>query len=265
MTPADAKARAVFWDVHSGLPREGPGNRESTARALGLAAPIPQHAQVLDIACGPGMQTLDLAELLPDATICAVDNHEPFVEETNRRAASRGATHRVRAIRADMRSLEFPPASFDLIWCEGAAYIMGVAKALRSWRSLLKPGGKLALSEAVWLRSDPPAEVRRIWCVAYPAMGTVAACRALVRDCGFRLIGDFVLPEAAWWEYFAPKQRRLELLAAKYADDTAAELILRECAAEIANYRRYAQYCGYVFLVMVASEGVGTAGDSISG
>src|SRR5262249_55966709 len=157
--PLDPKARAAFWDVHSGLPREGPGNRASTARALGLAAPIPESPHVLDIACGPGAQTLDLADLLPGATICAVDIHEPFVEETNRRAAARGVANGVRAMRADMRSLEFSPASFDLIWCEGAAYIMGVGKALRSWRPLLKPGGRLALSEAVWLQSDLSDEV----------------------------------------------------------------------------------------------------------
>jgi SAM-dependent methyltransferase len=254
MALTDSKAWAVFWDIHSGLPREGPGNRESTARALGLAAPIPQEAHVLDIACGPGMQTLDLAELLPDATICAVDSHEPFVEETNRRAAAHGAADRVKAICADMRSLEFPPASFDLIWCEGAAYFMGVRHALGSWRSLLKPGGKLALSEAVWLRPDPPEEVRRIWSADYPGMGmgTVETCRDLVRDCGYQLLGDFVLPEAAWWEYYGPMDERLTSLASKYSGDPVAQSILRESAEEIAGYRKYARYYGYVFLVMAA-------------
>ena len=242
--------QTVFWDIHSGLPREGPGNRESTARALALAAPIPPNSQVLDIACGPGQQTLDLAELLPDATICAVDRHGPFVEETNRRAVAHGVPDRVKAIPADMRSLAFSPAIFDLIWCEGAAYMMGLEKALRSWRGLLKPGGKLALSEAVWLRSDPPEEVRRIWSADYPSMGTVEACRALVRDCGYRLLGDFVLPEAAWWEYYEPMRQRLALLASKYAGDAAAELVLRESAEEIAGYRKYSHYYGYVFLVM---------------
>jgi ubiquinone/menaquinone biosynthesis C-methylase UbiE len=242
--------KAVFWDIHSGLPREGPGNRESTAHALGIAAPLPQSARVLDIACGPGMQTIDLADLLPDATICAVDRHEPFVKEVNRRAASRGVSNRVSAVLGDMRSLDFPPASFDLIWCEGAAYIMGVAEALRSWRVPLKPGGKLALSEAVWLRSDPPEDVRRIWSDDYPDMGTIESCRALARECGYRLLGDFVLPDSAWWEYYEPMRRRLESLASKYAGDTAAEAILRESAEEIATYRKYSQYYGYVFLVM---------------
>jgi ubiquinone/menaquinone biosynthesis C-methylase UbiE len=249
----DPKTRSIFWDIHSGLAREGPGNRESTARALGMAAPLPQNAKVLDIACGPGMQTLDLAELLPDATVCAVDLHEPFVEEANRRAASRGVSDRVSATRADMRSLDFPPGTFDLIWCEGAAYMMGVAQALRSWRSLLKPGGKLALSEAVWLRSDPPEDVRRFWS-DYPGMGAVEASRALIRDCGYRLVGHFALPEAAWWEYYEPMGQRLKLLASKYEGDSVAESILRQSAEEIATYQKYSRYYGYAFFVMMRDD-----------
>ena len=140
---------------------------------------------------------MDLATLLPDADITAIDNHRPFVDETNRRAARRGLGRRVRAALGDMRSLDFDPQSFDLIWCEGAAYIMGVDKALRAWRPLLKPGGRLALSEAVWLRTGAPDPVRRCW-DEYPAMGDIDACRTLVRDAGYDLLGDFVLPEATW-------------------------------------------------------------------
>ena len=245
------KIRDVFFDLHNGLPRQGPGDRACTARALRRAGPLPGSAKVLDIACGPGMQTIDLADLLPDAEIIAVDNHQAFVAEVNRRAAARGVGDRVRAITGDMRSLPFPKASFDLIWCEGGAYIMGVGPALRAWRPRLKPGGKLALSEAVWLRPDPPDEIRRFWSDAYPDMRDLAACRSLVRDCGYDLLGDFVLPEEAWWEhYYAPLERRLRQLAPKYAGDAVAQTVLRECRDEIVTYRTYAAWYGYAFLVM---------------
>jgi cyclopropane fatty-acyl-phospholipid synthase-like methyltransferase len=68
---------------------------------------------VLDVACGPGAQTVDLAELLPCATVRAIDLHQPFVEEANRRARARGMAGRMSASCADMRSLEFAPGTFD--------------------------------------------------------------------------------------------------------------------------------------------------------
>ena len=247
----DPHTRAIFFELHSGLPREGPGSRAATARALALAGSLPREPRVLDIGCGPGQQTLDLAALLPDATVTAVDNHPPFVDEVRRRAAERGLCDRVRALVGDMGALAFPPASFDLIWCEGAAYFLGLPAALEAWRPLLAPGGCLALSEAVWLRPEPPAELRRVWDEEYPAMLDVAGCRRIVQAAGYDLLGDFVLPEAAWWDdYYTPMEQRVALLAERYAGDPVAEAVLQEARDEMALHRDYAAYYGYVFLVM---------------
>jgi SAM-dependent methyltransferase len=247
----DPAARRVFFELHRGLPREGPGSRDCTARALALTAPIPPDARVLDIACGPGMQTMDLADLLPDAEITALDNHAPFLAEVKRRAAERGAAGRIATVRGDMAALPFAAGSFDLIWCEGAAYIIGFSAALRAWRALLKPDGRLALSEAVWLRGDAPEQLRRWWADGYPDMGDIESCRQRVRDCGYAVLGDFVLPERAWWEhYYAPMEARLVELAPAYAGDSVAAAVLREHREEIETYRAFAAYYGYAFLVM---------------
>ena len=248
-------AREIFFDVHSDLPRQGPGNRASTARALALAGALPADAQVLDIACGPGMQTLDLADLLPEAKITAVDLQADFVEEGSRRSVSRGVSDRVEFSQGDMHALEFPPASFDLLWCEGAAYIMGVEKALGSWRALLGPGGRIALSDAAWLRSrdGAPRHLQDWWAKGYPDMRDLGGARDLVRACGYQLLGDFVLPAEAWWEhYYTPMTNRLDKLELKYAGDSKAQSVLQGCRYEIANYRAHADWYGYVFLVMRA-------------
>jgi SAM-dependent methyltransferase len=249
----DPKAQQVFFDVYAGMPRAGPGSRACTARALSIAGALPRAPRLLDIACGPGMQTLDLAELLPDAGIVALDNHQPFLVEVARRAASRGAGGRVTTVRADMASIPFPSHSFDLVWCEGAAYIMGLESALRAWRPLLAPEGKLALTEAVWLRPDPPEPVRRCFASGYPGMADVPSCRKLVGDCGYALLDDFVLPEGAWREnYYEPMCARLAQLAPIYAGDLVGEAVLADFRAEIEMYERFAAYYGYVFLVMSA-------------
>lgn len=247
----DPKAVEVFFEVHSMLPREGPGNQPSTARALALAETLPARPRVLDIACGPGQQTLDLAVLLPDATITAVDLHPPFVAEARSRAAAAGLDDRVNVIEGDMTALPFAPGSFDLLWCEGAAYIMGVEAALLAWKPLLAPGGRLACTEAVWLRDDPPEPVRRMWTEEYPAMTDIAANRALVRRCGYTLLGDFVLPQEAWFDdYYGPMAERIEVVAARHEGDPVAGAVLDEAREEIAVYRAFADCYGYLFIVL---------------
>src|SRR5262245_40331320 len=165
----DERQRQIFFEVHSGLPREGPGNRESTQRALALAGALPAASRVLDIACGPGMQTLDLAELLPNATITAIDGHAPFLLQMRRRAAQHGHGPSITEQLAALRALPFAPDSFDLIRCEGAAYIMGLERALEAWRPLLTSNGRMAVTEPVWLRADAPEHVARQW-QSYSAM-----------------------------------------------------------------------------------------------
>ena len=250
----DPHQRRIFFELHSGLPREGPGNQRSTARALAMAGPLPPDPRILDIACGPGMQTMDLAALLSQARITAVDLHEPFLRELQRRARAAGASHRIETLSADMAALPFPAGTFDLIWCEGAAYILGVGEALRAWRPLLRRGGKLALTEAVWLKPDAPEPVRRCW-AEYPGMRDIAFNRQLVRDCGYELLGDFVLPPNAWWDdYYGPKERRLAELIPKHAGDPIASAVLSETQDELEIHRRYADYYGYAFLVMRPRE-----------
>jgi SAM-dependent methyltransferase len=252
----DPEVRRLFFELHSGLPREGPGSRACTARALAVAGALPPAARVLDIACGPGMQTMDLADLLPGAPIVALDTHAPFLAEVDRRAAARAVGARIATVCADMAAIPFPDAGFDLIWCEGATYLIGLENALRQWRPLLRPGGKLALTEAAWLRPDPPEGLRRWWAEGYPAMRDAESCRTLVRDCGYTLLGDFVLPESAWWDdYYEPLRARLAQLSPAYAGNPIWDAVVQDHQTEIDMYRQYASYYGYVFLVMQVGAG----------
>ncbi|MCA9705325.1 MAG: methyltransferase domain-containing protein [Myxococcales bacterium] len=251
----DPRQRTVFFELHQGLPREGPGSRSCTRRALERVGPLPPAPAVLDVACGPGMQTLDLALLLPQARITAVDLHPGFVQEARRRVQAQGWDDRIEVLEGDMRALPFGPASFDLVWCEGAAYIMGLTDALRAWAPLLRDHGRIALTEIAWLRDDVPAALREGWEADYPAMTDVEGCRTRVREAGLVLVDDFVLPESAWWDdYYRPLEARLEQLERTHAGDPAAEVVLQGHRDEIEMYRELSTYYGYVFFVLKLPE-----------
>lgn len=128
-----------------------------------------------------------------------------------------------------------------------------MGNALRARRPLLGGGGKLALTEAAWLMPDASEPVRRAF-AEYPAMSDVEANRRLVRECGYELLGDFVLPHAAWWDdYYGPMEKRLLELAPKYARDPVATAILEENSSELELFRLHSAYFGYVFLVTAKS------------
>jgi SAM-dependent methyltransferase len=240
----------IMFTVHKGLPREGPGNRESTARALGLIDDLPAAPDVLDIGCGPGMQTVDLAALLPSARIRAVDAHAPFLADGARRAEAAGCADRIEFNVGDMRALEFAPKTFDLLWCEGAAYIMGIAEALIAWRPLLKTGGCLAFTEAVWLTEDPPQTLFEWWQAEYPAMADAQATLDKVTNAGYELLGHFVLPEVAWWDdYYKPMEARIAALRVELEGDEPGLAALEEHQREIDYYRRWSRHYGYLFVV----------------
>ena len=93
MTPED-----IFYQVFESLPRQGPGCTGATRKAYSYLPPLPQDAKILDIGCGSGTQTRDLAALT-SGTITAVDNHQPFLDwsqKTRGRMAQREDQDRVR-------------------------------------------------------------------------------------------------------------------------------------------------------------------------
>lgn len=204
---------------------------------------------IVDLGCGVGAQTLDLAELT-DGSIVAVDNHAPFIARFGLLAVERGLADRVRPLVADMRATGLPLGSFDLVWSEGALYQLGLDTALRLSRDLLSPGGYLAFTDAVWQRDDPPAEVREIFQSDYPSMGAVGDVLATITRNGFDLVGHFTLPEEAWWhDFYTPMQATVQELRGVHASDREALAVLDQLDAEADMRRRYGDYYAYEFFI----------------
>jgi len=245
----DDPLRALLLDVYDGLPRQGPGDDASSQRALELCTDLPVTPDVLDIGCGPGMQTVLLAQAT-GGTITAVDRHEQFLDELRARAAEAGVRDRTLIMRADMADLPFGRHAFDLIWCEGAAYIMGISNAFEGWKPFLRPRGYLVVSELVWLTADGPTELREFFHGEYPGITDVPGNVARIEGCGYEVVGHFTIPDEAWWtHYYDPLTARLAEARERYADDPEAIRFVESSEEELRLRRTYPDAYGYEFFV----------------
>ena len=193
--------RDAFFAVHSGLDREGPGTAADVAWAC-RAAGTPSDALICDAACGTGADVAALRRAAPAGRVAAFDRHLPFVADAAARSAGdAGVTVTQGVLVSDGTGLPDPAAlgPFDLLWCAGAVYFVGVEAALRAWRPALRPGGAAAFSEPVtW--GPPDEETRAFWGgevldersldAAVEAAGWAVVARSRVADEGWRLYHD---------------------------------------------------------------------------
>lgn len=245
-----------FYSVFDvSLPRLGPGNEESAKKVLdiilsaGIMTGKPK-LKILDIGCGLGNQTIQVAKTI-NSEIIAVDNHQPYLDELKHRAEAAGVSDRITVRLKDMHKMELPESSFDLIWSEGALYLMGVREGMQECHKLLKPGGFAAVSDMVWLKPDPPKECWDYLAPECPFLTDIQGNLNIMKETGFRVIEYFILPESAWMDtYYIPLEKRLNLLHEKYLNDKEKLKMIEYIQKEIVLYRKYSSYYGYIFFVM---------------
>jgi SAM-dependent methyltransferase len=239
-----------FFEMFSGLPRQGPGDASSTRRALALVPGVGPETRVLDLGCGTGLQTRVLVKSSP-ARVVAIDNHAPFVDILNREAERLGVADRVDARVGDMRDLDLPSGSFDLIWSEGAIAIMGFEAGLREWRRLLAPGGHMAITEVCWTRPDPPPDCAAFWAQEYPEIRDAPTLVSAIAEHGYETVGHFSLPPSSWWDdYYRPLQENVAAFRERHRDESDAQGLADQVQREIDVWHAYSDFYSYEFFVI---------------
>ncbi|MCA9666943.1 MAG: class I SAM-dependent methyltransferase [Myxococcales bacterium] len=247
----------AFFEVHRDLAREGPGSPESTRRALQAIAPALEAGaddaaiSVVDMGCGPGQQTLVLAEALGErAQVVGVDVHAPFLAQLEASARAARLADRVRGECCSM--LDYvPDAPPSLVWSEGAVYTVGLEHALPRFAELLAPDGWLAFSEPCYTTATPPRELVDLFSAEAPDTSDVAGTLARAERAGFSVRSHFLLDAERDWRdgYYRPLAARVKLLAPRAKRDEALAAMLDDTRAEIALYERFHDSFNYVFVV----------------
>jgi len=219
---------AGFMEVLSALDRWGPGSVQSIEQALAALPSVP--ARVLEIGCGKGISTIELARRT-DARIAAIDTDEGALERLRERATAAGVVAGVQVICSDMAELGGLEPPYDLLWAEGSAYVIGVERALGLWRDLLRADGVLVLSDMVWRTDTPGTGAQAFWASEYPDMTTAPRRLEQARQAGYRVCAHFDMGQAALDNYYQPLERRLREVEGTLPDRRVVDDLWRELRA----------------------------------
>ena len=238
----------TFMSLHTDIPREAPGSDDATRAALQSLPRLPADPRVVDMGCGPGRSAFVLAREL-GVKITAVDTHLPYLDRLEDTAKAQGLARLIDAQCVDMARSGERPGTVDLIWCEGAIYIIGFERGLRLWAPLLKSGGFVVVTELVWFTPDPPDEVRDFWHAEYPDMATETECVMRAGRAGFDMVTHFRLTKKNWFtEYLDPLTKRANKL--RIGADAAMLEVIEAHALESKMIDKYGDSFGYSFFVM---------------
>lgn len=144
---SDQRHYAGYADTHylalaAELARE---DKRASYAAMRLAPGM----RVLDAGCGPGHDTIPLAELVgQEGSVAGVDSDAAMVAEAERRAAEAGVAGRVRHVVADAAELPFAPESFEAARAERLfQHLPDPRAALAEMVRVVRPGGWLVVLE----------------------------------------------------------------------------------------------------------------------
>ena len=191
--------------------------------------PILDKPRILDIGCGSGVATMELARLT-QGEIIGIDIDQPALDKFTRKVEEGGLTDRVQVINCSMFDMDFADESFDIIWSEGSIYAIGFERGLREWRRLLKPVGFLIVH-------DEQEDVNK-------KLGQITKC-------GYELLGHFILNVEIWWtEYFAPLEKLVIESQTRYTEDPKVLEEIQHAQGELDMFRKNPERNNSVCFVM---------------
>jgi ubiquinone/menaquinone biosynthesis C-methylase UbiE len=188
-----------------------------------------QDPEILDIGCGSGLPTIELARL-SNGKITAIDINQAMLDILIKRAAEAGFSHRITVLNESMMNMDFPSGLFDIIWAEGSISVIGFDKGLIEFKTFLKSGGYLVVHDEKGQLKKKIKAINRI---------------------GYELIDYFILNDEVWRNlYYNPLEKYINDLQLKYPKNNRIRIILHNDLREIEEYYVNSDRYQSVFFIM---------------
>jgi ubiquinone/menaquinone biosynthesis C-methylase UbiE len=176
-----------------------------------LLSQLQRGQSVLDVGCGPGTISADLARLVAPGRVMGIDRSHEVIEVARRSAAEADVTNLSFRV-GDIYNLDFPDLSFDIVYAHQVLqHLSDPVRALREMRRVLAPGGVVAVRDAdygkfTWSPPDPRLDR---WLALYHDITKRNGAEA---DAG-RYLADWV--RAAGFEYLTTSYSQWDFRSAE--------------------------------------------------
>ncbi|MBY8986454.1 MAG: class I SAM-dependent methyltransferase [Candidatus Lokiarchaeota archaeon] len=150
---------------------------------------------ILDIGCGTGMPTLELARL-SNGEITGIDVDQGVLDNLNLKIKQQGLSGRIKVYNRSVYNTQFEDEIFDIIWEEGVIHLLDLKKALKECNRVLKLNGFIVTGEATNWANRKLKHFPRF---------------------GFKLTKQIPWEKECWWmEYYKPLEEKINILRKKY-------------------------------------------------
>lgn len=210
----EARETAVYTHGHHESVLRSHTWRTAANSAAYLLGSLRPGMKVLDVGCGPGTITADLAALVPDGHVTGLDREPAVLERARSTAAGRGLGNVDFAV-GDVHALEYPDDTFCVVHAHQVLQHVGdPVAALREMRRVTAPGGYVAVRDADYAAMTWYPEVPGLddWLDLYRRVarangGEPDAGRRL-RSWALRAGFTDVVATSGTWTFATPGERR---------------------------------------------------------
>jgi ubiquinone/menaquinone biosynthesis C-methylase UbiE len=203
---------------------------------------------LLDVGCGPGTITADLARRLAPGRVVGIDASSAVVDEARTAAESGPASLSFEV--GDLYSLAFDDGSFDVVYAHQVLQHVGdPVAALEEMRRVCRPGGLVAVRDSDYptfrfFPDEPDIDA------ALAAYGELTRINGANWDAGRRLLHwanqvgfASVTPSASAWCFATPPEREWwgDLWAERFTRSSMAEQLLAHGVASAEDLESFAR------------------------
>lgn len=188
-----------------------------------------KNPHILDIGCGTGVPTIELAKI-SGGQVIGIDIDVTSLNLLRRKIKEMGLNNRVSVIKNSILTMDFPEESFDIIWAEGSIFVIGFENSIKKWRRFLKPNGFLVIHD------ENKDKTKKL---------------GLITKYGYTLIAQFELSDNLWWrEYYTPLEQLIKEFRNKYPSDSELITELTKDQIEIDKCKSNAIVTSSFFVIM---------------